>query len=595
MDDQTLQENYTDISKALNKASNFMSLRGDEAKNKVTKLRELLNSWRNSATKVLVCGEFKRGKSTTINALIGRELCPTAAEICTSVVSVISYGERENVTRIYGSLKEPKRQTISIRGLDRYTALSADTFDDTIAIEIKLPLESLKNGLVIVDTPGVGGLNPRHAALTNMFLPQADVTLFMTAVGEPLTEAELDFYKTKVLPYAHRSAVIVNKADLLMSEDEVNTICADTRSKIVRGTNAKPSEVNVLAVSALNSEDTELGNFDALRSLIEKLVISHKADQLRSIAAQLVDCISFYANTAKAQRDQIQSPDPNKLQQLQEQVNELQKRIDSINNPESEISRKIKESIEGQLNYIREYYLNGACLMLQGSHFETLLRDNRAMEDNGSQWFCDQLNQCLENIHSEIELRMVEAFKAVASMPELNGMLNVSIPDYNDAIELSEIDNGVPLHRYLQSGTAGFGVGSVLSFVMGFGVIPLVAGAFMAYSNYQDIRRSTATANLRTAYYSQLCIAINGLKAYVENAFNQFRTELTRVVKEQITSLQNTLKETINEINQVKSGIKSAVAQTNILNKEIAELNSAMSLIQNSSILPNLKGSCPST
>lgn len=289
MDKQALHEDYSRINEALNKASNFMSLRGDEAKNKVTRLRTQLNSWQYSATKVLVCGEFKRGKSTTINALIGRELCPTAEAICTSVVSVISYGEKESVTRIYGSLREPKRQTISIRELDRYTALSADTFDDTIAIEIELPLESLKNGLVIVDTPGVGGLNPRHAALTNMFLPQADVTLFMTAVGEPLTEAELDFYKTKVLPYAHRSAVIVNKADLLMSEDEVDAICADTQSKIVRGTNAKPNEVDVIAVSALNSEDAELGNFDALRSLIDKLVTSHKTDQLRSYATQLVD------------------------------------------------------------------------------------------------------------------------------------------------------------------------------------------------------------------------------------------------------------------------------------------------------------------
>ena len=216
------------------------------------------------------------------------------------------------------------------------------------------------------------------------------------------------------------------------------------------------------------------------------------------------------------------------------------------------------------------------------------------MGDSGSQWFCDQLNQCIENIHSEIESKMMEAFNAVASMPELKGMLNVSIPGYNDAIELSKIDVDVPIHRIMQSGTVGFGVGSVLSLVLGFGFIPLAAGAFMAYNNYQDIKRSTATSNLRTAYYSQLCIAINGLKAYVENAFKQFRTELTRVVKDQITSLQNTLKETINEINQVKSGIKSAVTQTNILNKEIAELNSAMGLIQQCSILPNLKGSCPS-
>ena len=86
--------------------------------------------------------------------------------------------------------------------------------------------------MTIIDTPGVGGLDPRHAALTNFFLPRADITLFMTDVNEPLTTTELDYFKEKVLKYARYSAVIVNKADL-KEEKQVEEIKQDTLNKIV--------------------------------------------------------------------------------------------------------------------------------------------------------------------------------------------------------------------------------------------------------------------------------------------------------------------------------------------------------------------------
>lgn len=71
--------------------------------------------------------------------------------------------------------------------------------NNTVCIEIELPLPELQKGMTIIDTPGVGGLDPRHAALTNFFLPRADITLFMTDVNEPLTTTELDYFKNKVL------------------------------------------------------------------------------------------------------------------------------------------------------------------------------------------------------------------------------------------------------------------------------------------------------------------------------------------------------------------------------------------------------------
>lgn len=53
----------------------------------------------NSAS-VLFCGEFKRGKSSLVNAIIGESLCPTDVGVATSVVSIIRYGAEKKACKL---------------------------------------------------------------------------------------------------------------------------------------------------------------------------------------------------------------------------------------------------------------------------------------------------------------------------------------------------------------------------------------------------------------------------------------------------------------------------------------------------------------
>ena len=135
------------------------------------RLRQELATVQTAPVTVLVCGEFKRGKSTFINALIGRDVCPTDIDICTSVVSIIKYGERERVVRYYGELSSLASEEIDMENLPDYTVGSATEIGNTVYVEIELPLTALRDGIAVIDTPGVGGLDPRHAALTSYFLP----------------------------------------------------------------------------------------------------------------------------------------------------------------------------------------------------------------------------------------------------------------------------------------------------------------------------------------------------------------------------------------------------------------------------------------
>ena len=67
----------------------------------VESINGLLKDVNSNNISILVCGEFKRGKSSFINAFLNENLCPTDDGIATSVVTIIKYGLKRKVTRFY--------------------------------------------------------------------------------------------------------------------------------------------------------------------------------------------------------------------------------------------------------------------------------------------------------------------------------------------------------------------------------------------------------------------------------------------------------------------------------------------------------------
>ncbi|MEZ5251447.1 MAG: dynamin family protein [Ilumatobacteraceae bacterium] len=64
------------------------------------------------------------------------------------------------------------------------------------SVEVVLPRKLLQTGLVLVDTPGVGGLDSTHGAATSSALGMAEVVVFVSDASAPLSASELDFLRT---------------------------------------------------------------------------------------------------------------------------------------------------------------------------------------------------------------------------------------------------------------------------------------------------------------------------------------------------------------------------------------------------------------
>lgn len=152
---------------------------------------------------VLVVGEFKKGKSTLINALLNAPVCPVDDDVATAKPIEIRHAPEPTAAIVYrqadvSDTKPPVVRTIRFDELPTYASEppTAPDAHEVSSVRVGLPRQLLGTGLVIVDTPGVGGLGSTHSAITIGALPTADAVLFVTDASQELTASEMEFLRT---------------------------------------------------------------------------------------------------------------------------------------------------------------------------------------------------------------------------------------------------------------------------------------------------------------------------------------------------------------------------------------------------------------
>lgn len=150
---------------------------------------------------VLVAGEANRGKSSFINALIGRDLLPVDVEIATSQIFRVSQAEQDAFRLRFA---DGTWQPISAAELEEFGSQAAVErqraagmdFDTLRWIEVEVPLPFLPAGVSILDTPGLGALYAAHAQITQRFVPLADAVIFVLDSSGPMVRLDISFVET---------------------------------------------------------------------------------------------------------------------------------------------------------------------------------------------------------------------------------------------------------------------------------------------------------------------------------------------------------------------------------------------------------------
>jgi ribosome biogenesis GTPase A len=169
---------------------------------------------------LVVVGEFNHGKTTFVNALLGRNILPVGVTPTTAVIHHVEYSETPTaaVVRMNGD-----RTQLSFEDVRRY-AVSGDHEKDSNEVrylEVGLPSELLKERIVLVDTPGVNDLSLQRADITYSYIPKSDAVLFLLDAGQPLKESERVFLEEKLLGQSRNKIIfVVTKRDIWDGSEE---------------------------------------------------------------------------------------------------------------------------------------------------------------------------------------------------------------------------------------------------------------------------------------------------------------------------------------------------------------------------------------
>lgn len=161
---------------------------------------------------VVVAGEDKRGKSSLVNALLGHPgLSPVGVETVTA--APISFYHADQIEAAVLHNDDTDVQPLPLEEAQALATLQGNPLNEhnVRSVQIGVPV-TLLEGLVIVDTPGVGGLDSGHAALTLQSLRSADALLFVLEAGAQIRGPELRFLREAASRIA-RVILVMTKVD----------------------------------------------------------------------------------------------------------------------------------------------------------------------------------------------------------------------------------------------------------------------------------------------------------------------------------------------------------------------------------------------
>ncbi len=170
---------------------------------------------------LVIIGQFKRGKSTLINAILKKPILPTSVLPLTSIITIISYGS--NPYSIVKFIDDSKKQ-IDLDEIELYVTEKHNPNNQLKVkqVDILYPCDFLKH-LRIIDTPGIGSIYQHNSDVSYSFLPSSDAAVFVLSPDPPLTQAEIDFLKD-AKDYISKFFFVLNKIDNFNKQDLLEVI-----------------------------------------------------------------------------------------------------------------------------------------------------------------------------------------------------------------------------------------------------------------------------------------------------------------------------------------------------------------------------------
>ncbi|MBT3879267.1 MAG: GTP-binding protein [Candidatus Scalindua sp.] len=267
---------------------------------------------------LVVLGQFKRGKTTLINSLVGNEILPSSVVPLTSIVTILKFGNEVKCTIF---LNDGTEQDVQLEEIHDYVTESGNPENrrgvKCACIEYPIPL--LEKGMQLVDTPGIGSTFLHNTETTYEFLDHLDAAVFLMSADVPISQVEKELLET-IKSSTQKIFFVLNKVDNLIPKEieemsaynnnvlkemgfTVQEIWPISARKALEGKTSKDEEL--LLQSGLSDLEDAIGNF--LASEKGKIVLNTAISKLKRITLQIQSQIAIETKTLTDSEEELEN------------------------------------------------------------------------------------------------------------------------------------------------------------------------------------------------------------------------------------------------------------------------------------------------
>jgi len=400
------------------------------------KIKENIAKLQSEQIVVSVIGQFKRGKSSVINALLSEEILPISVLPLTAIPVFIYYGEK------YELQIKTKKEVLNFKNIEEikkvlfeFATEKGNPENKKEVEEIKLfyPSELLKNNIVLVDTPGVGSIYAHNTKAAEDVIPKSDIGVFVVSPDSPFSEVEMNYFK-KVLPKIKTSFFVINKSDTVteMDLEEVKKFYFNILDKIFNG-DAKNYVFTVSSKTKAGINELK----EAIKSYIEvkktEILIDVSKERIKEIFNLAKNEIGLILNSLKMPLKKLEE----NIGLFNDCLSDIESKADMINGNILIRKNKIVEYLENKITElnkeIRSSFIND---FLKGA-------EKGIIDEKNIYKVIENISKIFENRQGEIEKEVEK--RVISVLIELKEDFEMPLKELKQkAIEFFNIDIEIP-------------------------------------------------------------------------------------------------------------------------------------------------------